>query len=90
MSVEPGSDEERLILGRWIKMGQSLIIASSALGESYVDPNVKRDGELGEKNEEYNKFDREVAEKVPHLKGKFRYEVETYFRDNWGPYLPKE
>ena len=40
MPIEPGTDEERLTLGRWIKQGQSLIVGTSALGDSYLDPNV--------------------------------------------------
>ncbi|MBI4388648.1 MAG: hypothetical protein HY580_00580 [Nitrospinae bacterium] len=90
MTIQPGSDEERLLLGRWIRKGQGLIVAGSAMGESYLDPRVKREGDSAVKSEEYVKFDHEAAEKLPHLKGKFRYELEKYFRDHWGPYLPKE
>ncbi|MBI5428355.1 MAG: hypothetical protein HZA02_08790 [Nitrospinae bacterium] len=90
MTIQPGSDEERRLLGRWIRKGQGLIVAGSALGESYIDPKVKREGDAAAKSEEYVKLDREIAEKLPHLKGKFRYELEKYFRDRWGPYLPKE
>jgi len=43
--VEPGTDEERLMLGRWIKRGQKLIVGTSSLGDSYLDANVKRDEE---------------------------------------------
>ena len=90
MAIEPGSEEERLLLGRWIKKGQHLIVGTSAMGESYLDPNIKREGDLARLSEEYVKIDHEVAEKLPHLKGKFRYGLEKYFRDHWGPYLPKD
>ena len=43
-----------------------------------------------EKSEEYVKFDHEAAEQLPYLKGRFRYELEKYYRDRYGPYLPKE
>jgi len=39
--------------------------------------------------EDYVKFDHEVAKKLPHMEGKFRYELETYYSNTWGPYLPK-
>ena len=45
-NITPGSDEERLMLGRWIKKAEGLIVASSALGESYIDPNVQRDDKV--------------------------------------------
>lgn len=88
--IEPGSEEERLLLGRWIRKGQDLIVGTSALGDSYLDPNVKRDEKTQALSEEYVKFDHEVAEKLPHLKGRFRWDLEKYFRDHYGPYLPKE
>ncbi len=90
MAIEPGSDEERLLLAKWIRKGAELIVATSALGESYLDPNIDRSEELQEKSEIYVAFDHDVAEKLPHLKGKFRWDLEKYFRDHWGPYLPKE
>ncbi len=90
MAIEPGSDEERLVLARWIKKAENLIVASSALGESYLDPNIKREPEVQQKTEEYVKFDHDVAEQLPHLKGRFRWDLEKYYRDNFGPYLPKE
>ena len=90
MTIEPGSDEERVLLSKWIKRGRELIVGSSPLGESYLDLNVKRDESIEIKSKDYVQFDHEVAEKLPHMKGKFRYELETYYSDNWGPYLPKE
>lgn len=90
MSISPGSDEERLLLGKWIKMGQNLIVATFPFGESLIDPKVKRDDETAQKAEEFVKFDHEVAEKLSHLKGKFRYALETYFRETWGPQLPSD
>jgi len=90
MAIETGSDEERLLLGRWIKRGQDLIVASSAMGESYLDPNVKRDPEVQKLSEEYVKFDHEVSQQLTHLKGRFRWDLEKYYRDHFGPYLPKE
>ena len=79
-----------MLLARWIKRGQDLIVGTSAMGESYLDPNVKRDEEVQKLTEEYVKFDHEVAEDLPHLKGRFRWDLEKYYRDNYGPYLPKE
>jgi hypothetical protein len=90
MSIEPGSEEEQLLLGNWIKRGQGLIVGASALGDSYLDPNVKRPDDVEQKSQEYVKFDQEVAEKLPHLKGKFRWDLEKYYRDRFGPYLPKD
>ncbi len=90
MSPEPGSDEERLLVGRWIKKGQGLIVGSSALGDSYLDPNVKRPDDVEKKSQEYVKFDHEIAEQVPHLKGRFRWDIEKYYRDRYGPWLPRE
>ena len=49
--IEPGTDEERLILGRWIKRGQKLIVGTSSLGDSYIDANVIRDEETQKKSE---------------------------------------
>jgi hypothetical protein len=80
MAVEKGSEEERLILGKWIKMGQGLIVAGSAMGDSYLDPNIVRPAELEEKSQEYVKLDHDVAEKLPHLKGRFRWDLEKYYR----------
>ena len=40
MAIEPGSEEERLLLSKWIKRGRDLIVGSSPLGESYFDTNV--------------------------------------------------
>ena len=48
------------------------------------------DKEIQEKSEEYVEFDHYAAEELPHLKGKFRYELEKYYRDRYGPYLPKD
>jgi len=90
MPIEKGSEEERLLLGRWIKMGQGLIVAGSAMGESYLDPNIKRPEDIEKKSVEYVKFDHEAAVKLSHLKGRFRWDLEKYYRDNFGPYLPKD
>ena len=90
MSLEAGTDEERIMLGRWIKKGQGLIVGGSALGEAYLDSNIKRPDDIQEKSIEYVKFDHHAAERLPHLKGRFRYELEKYYRDRYGPYLPKE
>ncbi len=90
MTIEPGSDEERLLLAKWIRKGAELIVASSSLGESYLDPNINRPEDVQKRSEEYVAFDHSAAEKMPHLKGKFRWDLEKYFRDHWGPYLPKE
>ena len=90
MSISPGSDEERLLLGKWIKMGNNLIVATFPFGESLLDPKVKRDDGTAKRAEEYVKFDHEVAEQLSHLKGKFRYALETYFRDTWGATLPTD
>lgn len=78
------------MLGRWIKRAQGLIVASSALGESYIDPNVKREEEVQRLSEEYVVLDHTVSKDLPHLKGRYRWDLEKYFRDNYGPYLPKE
>ncbi|NIQ04052.1 MAG: hypothetical protein GWO19_28150 [Nitrospinaceae bacterium] len=90
MATQPHSEEERILLGRWIKLGQGLIVAGSPLGDSYLDPNVKRPEEVEKRSQEFVKYDHEVAQKLPHLKGRFRYELETYYRDRYGPYLPKD
>ena len=78
------------MLGRWIKRAQGLIVASSALGESYIDPNVKREEKIQKMSEEYVDLDHAVGNELPHLKGRYRWDLEKYFRDNYGPYLPKE
>ena len=52
MPIEPGTDEERLMLGRWIKRGQKLIVGTSSLGDAYLDPNVKREEEIQKQSEE--------------------------------------
>ena len=90
MPIELGTDEERLMLGRWIKKGQNLIVGTSALGDSYLDPNVKREEEIEKKSQEYVAFDHQVAEELPHLKGRFRWDLEKYYRDRYGPYLPQD
>ena len=88
--IEPGSGEEQLLLGRWIRRGQDLIVGTSSMGDSYLDPNVKRDQEVQKLTEDYVKYDHEVARQLPHLKGRFRWDLEKYYRDHFGPYLPKE
>ena len=90
MTIEPGTEAERLMLGRWIKRGQKLIVGTSSLGDSYLDPNVKRDQEVQKQSEEYVTFDHKVGEELPHLKGKFRWDLEKYYRDRYGPYLPED
>ena len=90
MLIEPGTDEERLTLGRWIKQGQSLIVGTSALGDSYLDPNVKREEDIEKKSKDYVAFDHQVAEELPHLLGRFRWDLEKYYRDRYGPYLPQD
>jgi hypothetical protein len=88
--IEPGSEEEQLVLARWIRRGRDLVVGTSALGESYLDPKIKREEEVQKLTEEYVKFDHEVAQQLPHLKGRFRWDLEKYFRDHFGPYLPIE
>ena len=90
MTISPGSEDEQMLLAKWIKMGRDLIVGSFPLGESVLDSNVKRPEDLAQKAKDYVKFDHEVAEKLPHLKGKFRYALETYYRETWGPYLPSD
>lgn len=90
MPIEQGTDEERILLGRWIKKGQGLIVGGSALGDAYLDPNIKRPDDVQQDSEEYVAFDHQVAEQLPHHKGRFRYELEKYYRDRYGPYLPRE
>ncbi len=90
MAIEPGSEEERLLLARWIRKGRDLIVGTSAMGESYLDPRIKRDEKVQSDTEEYVAFDHDVARQLPHLAGRFRWDLEKYFRDHWGPYLPKE
>lgn len=90
MAIAPGSEEEQRLLGRWIKKGQGLIVSGSVLGEAYIDPKVKRDDEVHKLSVEYVALDHDVAAQLPHLKGRFRYELEKYYRDHWGPYLPKD
>ena len=90
MTIEPGTEEERLLLGRWIKRGQGLIVGTSALGDSYMDSNIKRDEDIQKKSEDYVEFDHQVAEELPHVKGRFRWDLEKYYRDRYGPYLPQD
>ena len=90
MPIEAGTDEERIMLGRWIKKGQGLIVGGSPLGDAYLDSNIKRPDDIQEKSKEYVKFDHHAAEQLPYLKGRFRYELEKYYRDRYGPYLPNE
>ena len=88
--IEPGSEEEQRLLARWIRRGRELVVGTSAMGESYLDPKIKRDEEVQKQSENYVKLDHEVAEQLPHLKGRFRWDLEKYFRDHFGPYLPIE
>ena len=90
MPIESGTEEERLMLGKWIKKGQKLIVGTSALGDSYLDPNVKREEDIEKKSVEYVAYDHKVAEELPHLKGRFRWDLEKYYRDRYGPYLPQD
>ncbi len=78
------------MLGRWIRKAEGLIVSSSPMGESYMDPNVKRDDEAQKLAKEYVEFDHDVAQELPHLKGRYRWDLEKYFSENYGPYLPKE
>ncbi len=90
MAIEAGTEEEQLMLGQWIKKGQKLIVGTSALGESYLDPNVERKDDVAKKAEDYVAFDHKVAAELPHLKGRFRWDLEKYYRDRFGPYLPSD
>ena len=90
MVIEPGSEDEQITLGLWIKKGNGLIVGGSAMGESYLDPNIKRPDEVEKKSQDYVKLDHEIAEKLPHHRGKFRWDLEKYYRDKFGPYLPKD
>ena len=90
MVIELGSEDEQITLGLWIKKGHGLIVGGSALGESYLDPNITRSEEVENKSQAYVKLDHETAEKLPHHKGKFRWDLEKYYRDVFGPYLPKD
>ena len=64
MAVEPNSEEERLLLGKWIKKAEDLIVSSSAMGESYFDPKVQRDPEITKRSEDYVKFDMRAQKKT--------------------------
>lgn len=88
--IEPGTQQEQIVLARWIRRGRDLIAGTSAMGDSYLDPNVKRDAEKQKLTEDYVKYDHEVADELPHLKGRFRWDLEKYYRDHFGPYFPKE
>ena len=44
--IEPGTEAEQRLLARWIKRGEDLIVGTSAMGASYLDPNVKRGEEV--------------------------------------------
>ena len=90
MPIKAGTDEERIMLGRWIKKGQGLIVGGSPLGAAYLDSNIKRPDDIQEKSKEYVKCDHHAAEQLPNLKGRFRYELEKYYRDRYCPYLPKD
>lgn len=89
MPIEPGSEEEQLLLATWIKRGRDLIIATSPLGESYLDPNVKRDPEVQKVSEAYVAFDHDTAEKLPHLKGRFRWDLENIIATIGGRTCPR-
>ena len=78
MAIEAGTEEERLMLGQWIKRGQKLIVGTSALGDSYLEPNVKREEEIEKKSQDYVALDHKVAVELPHLKGRFRWDLEKY------------
>ena len=73
MPIASGTDEERILLGRWIKRGQGLIVGGSPLGDAYLDANIKRPDDIQEKSKEYVKFDHYAAEQLQYLKGRFRY-----------------
>jgi len=90
MAIEAGTEEERLMLGQWIKRGQKLIVGTSALGDSYLDPNVNREEEIEKKSQDYVALDHKVAVELPHLKGRCRWDLEQYYRDRFGPYLPQD
>ena len=88
--IEPGSDEEQMLLARWIRRGRELVVGTSAMGESYLDPNIKRPDEVEKQSQDYVKLDHETAEKLPQHRGKFRWDLEKYYRERFGPYLPKD
>jgi hypothetical protein len=88
--IVPGSDEECRLLARWIKKAQGLIVASSAMGESFLDPKIKREEGVQKLSEEYVELDHKVAIELPHLKGRYRWDLEKYFRENFGSNFPKE
>ena len=55
-----------------------------------LTPMSKETRKYRKKSEDYVAFDHEVGEELPHLKGKFRWDLEKYYRDRYGPYLPEE
>ncbi len=65
MPAEVGTDEERIMLGKWIQKGQGLIVGGSPLGGAYLDPNIERPKDTQEKSKEYVKFDHHAAEELP-------------------------
>ena len=52
MPAEVGTDEERIMLGRWIQKGKGLIVGGSHLGAAYLDPTIERPKDTQEKSEE--------------------------------------
>ena len=61
MPIEAGTDEERIMLGRWIQKGQGLIVGGSSFGGAYLDPNIDSPKDIQGKSEEYVKFDHNAA-----------------------------
>jgi len=86
-----GPHRRRVRDGRIVSRRQysEAVVAGSAMGESYLDANIVRPEDIEEKSQDYVKFDHEVVAELPHLKGRFRWDLEKYYRDRFGPYLPK-
>ncbi len=82
--VKPGTEDEKEILQEWLRINKNVGMRGGyPLGSSYIDARCGV-GYGTPEQYEYVETDRKVAKQIPHLSGKYRKEVEEYYRKTFG------
>jgi hypothetical protein len=82
--LEPGSDEERHMIVRWLSANAEVGMRGGyPLGSSYIDARCGTGYGMPDQLD-YVNLDRELGQRAPHLSGKSSREVETYYEETFG------
>jgi hypothetical protein len=80
VEVEPKSDEERVLLSRWLIANAKVGMRGGyPLGSSYIDSRCGTGHGMPEEKD-YVEIDHEVASRCPHMRGASRDQVEAYLK----------